>query len=322
MSTPLRFIPDDAKGWKDRHGHPVAVVEVTTRTMQGRFLLKPTQRNTSLILGVLGRAQDRYKFDLYGYAFLSNHYSLLLGVRSTAHMSAVIRYINSNIARELGRAENSAWKDKFWARRGRCILALTNDDLPGRLRYLLANSTKEHLVKRPERWPGAHSARALRTGTHDAGAWVDRTELRRLRRTAGGGRRVTEANATTSYKVRLSQLPCWAQQSPGEHQARIRQMCEEIADEAAAERETTGTAVQGLKRILRYSPHHQPGDMDRSPAPDVHCKDGRLRRWFRRAYRAFVTAYREAHAALLRGLSASEFIDGGNPPLLLGLSPG
>ena len=322
MSTPLRFIPDDAKLWQDRHGHPIAVVEVTTRTVQGRFLLKPTQHNTSLILGVLGRAQHLYDFDLYGYAFLSNHYSLLLGVRSPEHLAAILCYINSNIARELGRADNSDWKERFWGRRSRCILVLTDEDLRARLRYLLANATKEHLVKRPDRWPGAHCARALCTGREDTGAWVDRTELRRLRHVADKGRRVAQAAATTYYPVRLSVLPCWAQLSASEQQNVVRQVCHELSDEAAAEREASGATVQGIKRILRYSPHHKPGGISRSPAPHVHCRDHALRRGFLRAYRRFVEAYQEAHRSLVRGLAVFQFPDGGPPPTRLCLRPG
>ena len=322
MATPLRFIPDDTKLWPDRHGHPIAVVEVTTRTVQGRFLLKPTQENTSLILGVLGRAQHRYDFDLFGYAFLSNHYSLLLGVRSPEHLAAILCYINSNIARELGRTENSDWKEKFWGRRSRCILVLTDDDLRSRLRYLLANSTKEHLVKRPDRWPGAHCARPLCTGQQDTGAWVDRTELRRLRHIADKGRRVSQADATTYYPVRLSVLPCWAQLDASEQRRAVRQMCREISDQAAAERQASGGAVQGIKRLLRYSPHHKPESLSSSPAPHVHCMDQALRSWFLQAYRRFVAAYQEAHSALVSGLCAFRFPEGGPPPTRLALRPG
>ena len=43
MSTPYRFIPEEAKRWKDKHGQPIAVVEVTIRTILGIYLLKPKQ---------------------------------------------------------------------------------------------------------------------------------------------------------------------------------------------------------------------------------------------------------------------------------------
>ena len=58
MSTPLRFIPDEAKRWTNKAGDPIAVVEVTIRTLLGIYLLKPTDRKRSLILGVLSRSQQ------------------------------------------------------------------------------------------------------------------------------------------------------------------------------------------------------------------------------------------------------------------------
>ena len=117
MPTPLRYVPQDAKIWKDTKGRPIAVVEMTIRTILGLFLLKPTTRNTSLILGVLGRAKEQLDFELYGYAYLSNHGSLLLGIRSAQHLARIMEFINGNIARELGRAEQSNWQGRLSSQR-------------------------------------------------------------------------------------------------------------------------------------------------------------------------------------------------------------
>ena len=108
MSTPYRFIPDEAKRWKDSQGQPIAVVEVTIRTILGIYLLKPTPRNKSLILGILGRAKERLGFELYGYAYLSNHGSLLVGVRDAEHLARIMEFIHGNIARELGSRKSGA----------------------------------------------------------------------------------------------------------------------------------------------------------------------------------------------------------------------
>ena len=47
MPRPLRFIPEHS------------LVEITTRTIQGRLLLKPSPELNELILGIIGRRQDR-----------------------------------------------------------------------------------------------------------------------------------------------------------------------------------------------------------------------------------------------------------------------
>ena len=315
MSTPLRFIPDESKRFLDRHGLPIAVVEITIRTLMGVYLLKPTARNRNLILGVLGRAQERLDFELYGYAYLSNHGSLLVGVRDVVHLTRIMEFIHSNIARELGRKEHSDWQGRFWARRGRPIVVLTNETLVARMRYLLSNSTKEGLVSRPTRWPGVHCARALCEGRSDVGVWVDRTALRRLRRKAGS-RWVSEAEATVHYRVHLHKLPCWAELSDEEYRVAIVGLCRDITEEAALERQRTKVPVVGVKRLLRLSPHHRPDRVAKSPAPLVHCRDRDLRFWFRRVYRAFQEAYHAAHRqlSLVLDREALDFPPGGVPP--------
>jgi hypothetical protein len=48
MARPLRFVP------------PNSIVEVTTRTMQGRLLLRPSPELTEIILGIIGKAQNMH----------------------------------------------------------------------------------------------------------------------------------------------------------------------------------------------------------------------------------------------------------------------
>ncbi len=314
MSTPLRFIPDEAKRFKNRCGESIAVVEITIRTVLGIYLLKPTPRNKSLILGVLGRAKERLDFELYGYAYLSNHGSLLVGVRDAVQLARIMEFIHSNIARELGRKEHSDWSGRFWGRRGRPILILTDEDLVDRMRYLLANSTKEDLVTRPTRWPGAHCAKALCEGRADVGVWVDRTELRRLRFNSKPIERVTESNASTYYRVRLDKLPCWAKLSDEQYRGLIVCLCKDIAEQAALKRRADGGQVVGVKRLLRFSPHHRPDKIEKSPAPPVHCRDGSFRFWFIEAYRSFVDGYRWAYRRLGQMLGGDDFPPGGVPP--------
>ena len=58
MTTPLRFIPEEAKLWTDHKGRPIAIAEVTIRTIQGRYLMKPTPENTDLLLGVISEGLE------------------------------------------------------------------------------------------------------------------------------------------------------------------------------------------------------------------------------------------------------------------------
>ena len=65
-------------GRKLRFILPGSPVEVTNRTLQGRFLLRPSQPLETLALGVLGRAQRLYPLDIHHFKLMSNHFHLIL----------------------------------------------------------------------------------------------------------------------------------------------------------------------------------------------------------------------------------------------------
>ena len=76
---------------------PVAgrLVEVTTRTMQSRFLLRPGPEANAIIKGVIGRAQERYKMAICALVVLGNHWHALLLPENSRQLSSFMRYVNS-----------------------------------------------------------------------------------------------------------------------------------------------------------------------------------------------------------------------------------
>jgi len=311
MPTPLRFIPDEIKLWTDSKGRPIAIVEVTIRTVLGMFLLVPKPKHVRILLGVLGRALQTLDFELFGYGYLSDHGSLIFGVRDEAHQARIMEFVHGNIARELGRKEYSDWPTKFWSRRGRPIPILSDEDLLDRMRYLLSNSTKENLVECPTQWPGAHCARALCTGQTDSGLWINRTGLYYASRRKDPK---LLSRFESEVPVPLSRLPQWAHLPAEENCQRFQALCSEIAEEARLERLKTGKqAVLGAKTAVGIHPHYRPKHLATSPAPLAHCKDLAKRRWFIELYNDFRAAFREAAAALRAGLEPFGFC-GGIPP--------
>ena len=147
MSRPLRFVPAQR-----------TLVEVSTRTIQSRFLLRPSNTLNEIVLGILGRAQEIYGVGLCGYAFASSHYHLLLLVDSAKQLSGFMGYFNSNLAREAGRLVD--WREKFWSRRYRAIVVSDEEGAQReRLKYVLSHGAKEGLVGDPREWPGVHAIR-------------------------------------------------------------------------------------------------------------------------------------------------------------------
>jgi hypothetical protein len=77
----------------------------------------------------------------------------------------------------------------------------------------------------------------------------------------------------------LSKRSFFAHLTDSEYQTQMKAMCREISDEAANDRRVNGLCVLDVKRLLRYSPHHVPESMDKTPAPKVHscCPEFRVR---------------------------------------------
>jgi REP element-mobilizing transposase RayT len=163
MSRRLRFIPEGG-----------SLVEVTCRTVQGRHLLCPSPQANEIIAGVLGRAQRLYDVRICAFVFVSSHYHLLLDVRDAHQLSNFMRYLNSNLAREMGRLVD--WSDGIWSRQYQAILVSGEEGAQiARLKYVLSHGVKEGLVGRPREWPGLHAIGALTDGEPIEGYWFSRT---------------------------------------------------------------------------------------------------------------------------------------------------
>lgn len=300
MSRRLRFIPAGS------------LVEVTCRTVQGRLLLRPSPILRDLTLGVLARAMRLYPVELHAFAFLSNHFHLLVTVESAQRLASFMSYLNSNLAREAGRLIR--WREKFWGRRYQAILVSEEAEAQvARLRYLLAHGVKEGLVRSPLEWPGAHCARALLEDRPLAGRWIDRT----LEYTAARRRLRLDAEAfATVETARLSPLPCWKDLPESRRRSFVRELVEEIEREGRVDARRTGRPPLGLAVVVRQDPRHEPNRLKKGPAPLAHAATRGARIALREAYRTFLAAYRHAADRLSSGALDMLFPRGAFPPAL------
>jgi REP element-mobilizing transposase RayT len=301
MSRRPRFIPDGG-----------ALVEVTCRTLQGRFLLRSSQALDEIIVGVLGRAQRRYKVRVCGYMWASNHFHLLLDIDTAHQLARFMGYVNSNIAREISRLYG--WKDKIWSRRYQAIVVSGEEEAQvARLKYLLANGSKEGLVARPQDWPGVHVAKALVRGEDLTGTWFNRTQEYAARTRGESFDRYKYASRETLH---LSPLPCWKHLPAKVWRARALELIQEIEAETALRMKRTGSQPLGAAAILGQHPHDRPKHSKKSPAPLFHAASAAVRRELWEAYRWFVAAFRDAAEKLRSGDRNAAFPIGSFPPAL------
>jgi putative transposase len=296
MARPLRFLPKDA------------MVEVTMRTVHGRFLLRPSRTVNDLVTGVIGRAQRKYGMQIHAIAVLSGHWHALLTPDSSQQLAAFMDYVAGNIAREIGRLHD--WREKFWARRYRAIVVSDEPDAQAqRLAYVLEQGVKENLVERPHQWPGVHCAAALLAGTDLEGTWLDRTACYEARRK---GEDKTAADFAATERVAFTALPCWAHLEPAAYRGKVAELIRKIVEDGRRNR--AGRGVLGKRAILAQHPHDKPLCSDRSPAPLVHAATKAVRVMLRTAYYEFVAAFREAAMKLRRGDRLVRFPAGAFPP--------
>jgi REP element-mobilizing transposase RayT len=296
MARRLRFIPRES------------VVEVTCRTIQGRALLRPSAELNALVVGVLGRALDMYRdVRIHAFAFMSDHVHVLLSVPDALVLSQFMNHFNSNVAREAGRLHD--WREGFWARRYTAIVVADEESQVARLRYVLAQGTKEGLVARPTEWPGANCARALAFGGRVFGTWIDRTKQ------SGAQKPGAETSQhTIRYEVPLTPLPCWRGLPPSQLHGRCRTMMSDIARAAAEQRQ--GKPPLGRAAILAMNPHERLAAVKLRPAPLVHAASEEVRVAFREEYRSFVAAFYSASEGLASGNAGDAFPLGSFPPRL------
>jgi hypothetical protein len=247
-----------------------------------------------LCRGVLARAVRRFPVEVHAFVFLGNHYHLLLTAADAQRLATFMNFLNSNLAREVGRAVR--WREKFWGRRYQAIPV--SEEEPAqieRLVYLLRHGCKEGLVRRPGDWPGATSVRSLLSGLPVAGPWIDRTAEYRANLK---GRRYDPRAFVSDESFELAPLPCWKSLPAETHRQRVKELLQEIERRTAAEIASTEREPLGAERAARQNPHDAPARIKKGPAPWIHAATREARLAFKEAYRQFVAAYRRASEAL------------------------
>jgi len=299
----------------------------TTRCTQGYSFLTPSPELNDLIAGCLGRALERHRgeVELYSYVVMPNHIHLLLGSQSAHAKARFMCHVNSNIARELCRAQK--WRDHLWEGRYHSHELADEEALIGAYEYIFKNSVKEGFVAHPREWPGLHAWAQLCGGARVAGRWLDRTGLYNAQQTQSR-RHLTELDFMIEVEVALSRPRLWASWTEEEFGARcaewaaraVGEVAEVFAEEAAQGRgrgECMGAeAVCQLEVFVRREPPR------RRPRPLCRARCPRRFVEYMRAYRDFKEAFLEAsvrfRAAIARGVSLPRvrFPEGGAPVFL------
>lgn len=271
---------------------PGTVYEVTNRTIQEMFLLKPSEMSRALLVGILARAAALFpSVRVHAFVFLSNHCHILLSALRPAEIQAFLRFIFGNASREMGRMHD--WRGPLWAGPCKVIPILDEGAQINRLRYLLLNSVKEGLVASPLDWPGATSAHALAGNMTVEGRWVDRDAMRRAFRW-WRRKQPTEETFSTAVRLQLAPLPCWQFISAVELRARHQALIDSVVHQGTFRREL----YLGVAKVLAVDPLGRPRAPKQESAPWCHASSLRMIALFHGLYREFVDAFRRASSRI------------------------
>ncbi len=304
MSHQIRYVPPDESGW--------TVVEVCARCTNGTFLLAPSAELRENLLGIIGRAQRLTGTRIYLPDYQVNHYHMLIGVRDAGQMAEFMYHVQHKTSVELRILRG--WKGPKWETpyKPSCP-GRDPEDLARRFRYVLAQGCAAGLVSSPRKWPGVSAGGALWDGRLELhGKWIDRTALRRAKRTRAG-RRLTAEDFKVEETVFLSKLPGFDHLSDEEYCGWVRQMIVEIEEKTRARHEREGTRPQGQWKLSRLSPFRTPKAMTLGPRPRVIARNPEERARLLAAFDWVFRAHRRARDRQRAGDLEAQFPEGTFP---------
>ena len=254
---------------------PGGMREITLTTTNNQLLLRPSREVNRAILGVIAKAQMGLpQLRLHAFAFVSNHYHMLVSAETSETIARFAQFINCNITIKLNKINERS--GTTWAHRYRGIDVSADEATQvWRLRYLLAHGVKENLVARVDDWPGCTSIPWLRDGVDLWGVWTNHTKK------GDAQRRKSYVEVAGKFdsrvQVQLTVLPCWANMPTTAWRKCVRDIIAEIEREADDKREATGSRPLGAAAILAAAPHTRLPHKPRRPAPLAHAPLAELR---------------------------------------------
>ena len=293
MPTFIRFQPQQ---WMVHH--------VTSRCRKGYAFLKPTQEVNTLFLGILGRAQHKFKGRIlvHNLVVMSNHYHLLLSAYSTDDLSTFMQFLNGNLTREL----NRVWDEEgtMWSKRYSSHLILDECALERAYTYIFANTFKERLVDHPKDWPGFHGFQILGLDREIKGIWYDRTAFYHQSKLKKG-KDLTLDDFKTEYRIEFDRPLIWNELSDEGFKSKINELMDRVFEEWSSEEEDVFLGEAGILDQNVYK--------RRRPKAGKRplCRAGCLDLWksFRDAYRVFRIEFRDANRTLGEALRMRQSIE-------------
>ncbi|MFU8802426.1 MAG: transposase [Bradymonadaceae bacterium] len=281
---------------------------LTNRCLEERFFLRPSPEVNELILGWLARAAAIHKVKLLFFIFMSNHFHL--GAQAPKeNIERFMGHFQSALARNLNTLLGRS--GPIFARRYSAEPILDDASLLQKMIYTLNNPVRAGLVECIEDWPGISSFSAHMSGAPITARWLNREELRRIRRRRNSTTEMEE-EAYEFYEMELMCLPAFAAKSHEEWSSNLRELVAAGAESEAKTRKRK--KVLGPAKVLKQDCHRRPSNPDFSERPLCHTTCASQREEYRKMVADVTHQYRVAMKRWREGKTEMRFPRGTIPP--------
>lgn len=293
MSHHLRY---QSKPWATHH--------IVSRCIQGFSFLKPTPEIVNACCGVLAYSLHLHRsvIQLHHYAFLSNHFHLLVSSRDASSLAQFMCHFKGILSRELGRIHK--WQGPLWQKRYSSEEILDEASLEELFRYITQNSVKEGLVDHPREWHGLHGYHTLIEGRTVTGRRLNRTKFYYAKvRASIRGDSVSASDYTSEYRLLLHPPPMWIKETTEQLKSRLKRLFDDGIQEGLGKRKSSALGMPAVLEQRIYEPRL----MKPTPRPLCRSKCPESFKAYQVTYLIFKTKYKEASVALRRSLQRGEF---------------
>ena len=277
---------------------------ITARCFQARKLMTPRDAAVREVCGgVLARSLRKYGVQVYAYAFMSNHFHLVIGGRGLA-IADFVRHLLCNLSRKLGPLCRPRWWGKFWERRASVTPILDDGALEDRVKYVLSHGVKEGLVRHARDWEGLHCAQQLVDGLSRRFSWFNWTRRwlakhrKGFKEGAVAGRYATEW--AEAVELQLTPLPAHSTWTKARRATWVRAVLE------AHHAQRKQRPVLGMERVKQEA-SSRPKWRKLGSRPLCHASSAETWLAWVREYRAFFRHFRLAADSWLRGATDAVF---------------
>ena len=235
----IRFLP------------PQFLVEVSRRTLNGKFLFDPVENphTAEAFHAIIARAQQEHGVNVHAYFVMSNHYHALYSSPNLDALADFLRDVHS----EMARYSNTIHELTGPVFAGRCHIKPVFPDeatTTNRMTYIMGQAVK---IKESrwtiEDWPGANTNRALMYGDRLVGRHFDNARKILESRRKGGPQ--ADDEYICRPEVVLTVLPCWKHLHVDDQRARYQALAKAAAERFGEDGED-GVTSQHIDSIKEY----------------------------------------------------------------------